>query len=371
MEQTVLKVPSIHCDGCVNNIRGGINRLPGVRRVEGDSGLKTIRVDFDPEVVSVEAIEKAVEERGFPVTGSETVDTVESPPAGRTAPILHILFWVGLALLAGLAGYLFGFQGFVYGVAMPQAFGSLPLLLVAAVSGVAAFFSPCVFPLLPGYVAYTITSQEHSQRHRLPRMLYLGALAGLGIFTVNMALGMLIYALGAATPFQPDPRQDELWILLVRFAAGAIITTVGVLTLLQHSLGTGLLSRLEGVAVAASGGERSMAARFFLYGLTYNAAGIGCTGPILLGLMLYAFVTGQAIVAFLTFSLTMALLMVAATALVGLAQHGFLERLKGATHTIQQVGGGVLVTVGLYTMLVLSFGPGRELFVRLFLPFLP
>lgn len=370
IERAVLKVPTIHCDGCVNTIKTGLNRLTGVQGVEGDTRRKTIIVDFDPESVNLLAIEQALEERGFAVEYPERADSKEGRGTGQINSLLHVLIGVAAALLIGLAGYLVGFQGFVYGIAMPQAFGSLPLFTVAVISGVAAFFSPCVFPLLPGYVAYALTTQGHALGGRVPRSLYLGALAGLGIMTVNMALGVLIAAVGAATPLQPDPRQDEPIILLVRFVAGAVITAVGVLTLSQHPLGAGLFSRLE-TAAAASSRQGSLAPRFFLYGLTYNAAGIGCTGPILLGLMLYAFAAGQAFVAFLTFSLTMAVLMVAVTALVGLAQRGLLERLRGATHAVQQVGGGVLIAAGVYTMLILSFGPGRELFVRIFLPFLP
>lgn len=369
MELIVLRVPAIHCDGCVNAIKAGVNRVSGVQRVEGDSRRKTITVEFDPASVDPVAIEQAVEERGFSVEHPERITGREALRLWQS-PLPYLFIGVGLALLIGLAGYLVGFRGFVYGIAMPQAFGSLPLFTVAAISGVAAFFSPCVFPLLPGYVAYALTTQGHALGGRLPRSLYLGALAGLGIVTVNMALGGLIAAVGAATPLQPDPRQDDPIILLVRFGAGTVVTAVGVLTLTQHSLSAGLFSGLE-TAAAASSRQQGLSARFFLYGLTYNAAGIGCTGPILLGLMLYAFAAGQALVAFLTFSLTMVLLMVAVTALVGLAQRGLLERLRGAAHTIQQVGGGILIAVGVYTMLILSFGPGRDLFVRVFLPFLP
>lgn len=51
----------------------------------------------------------------------------------------------------------------------------------------------------------------------------------------------------------------------------------------------------------------------------YNAAGLGCTGPILLALVLYALASGQALLAFAVFSLTMAALMFSVTLLSGLA----------------------------------------------------
>jgi hypothetical protein len=41
----------------------------------------------------------------------------------------------------------------------------------------------------------------------------------------------------------------------------------------------------------------------------YNAAGIGCTGPILLALLVYAVASGEAVVAVSIFALTMGVLM--------------------------------------------------------------
>lgn len=252
-------------------------------------------------------------------------------------------------------------------MAIPQAFGSLNIVAVAAIAGVAAFFSPCVFPLLPGYASYYLMAAQ-GERVRLARSLFLGAIAALGIVAVNLVVGGVIALLAEAAPFQPDPRQDSPAILAGRFAAGLVIALVGVRALLGHTSAHRLP---QFVAKATAGAGTRLGARgFFLYGLTYNAAGIGCTGPILLGLKLYALVTGQALTAFGTFALTMGALMVVVTALVGLAQTTLIGRLRGATHAVQRVGAVMLTVVGTYTMLVLSFGPGRELFVRIFLPFL-
>jgi len=112
----------------------------------------------------------------------------------------------------------------------------------------------------------------------------------------------------------------------------------------------------------------------FLYGLFYNAAGIGCTGPILLSVMLFALTAGSAAAAFgafLAFSLTMGTLMTGVTIIAGLSQVLLVRRLRLATPFLHRLGGVVMILVGSYTAISLATGPGRELFVRLLLPFLP
>lgn len=369
-ETVELRVPDVHCSGCVNNIETGLAALAGVVEVRGDVERKAVVVSYHPSDVSMGKIQGVIEERGFsverPAPGDGAGRAAEHS-RGETNPLWYVALALTLAGLLALGGYLLGFRGFIYGVAIPQAFGSLNIVAVAAIAGAAAFFSPCVFPLLPAYASYYLMGTDRG-RAGLRRSLYLGAIAALGVIAVNLVIGVAIAVLAEAAPFQPDPRQDPPAILAVRFGAGLVIALMGIRALLGHTSGT----RLSSILVRATGGAKSArgAPGFLLYGLTYNAAGIGCTGPILLSLMLYALVTGQALAAFSTFALTMGTLMVATTVLVGLAQTRLVGRLRGATHAVQRGGAVMLTTVGLYTMLILSFGPGRELFVRIFLPFL-
>jgi cytochrome c biogenesis protein CcdA len=320
-------------------------------------------VSYRPETTSLAAITGALAEVGFPIEGT--------PP--------HQGAWQkwGLALLAilgaslfGWLGYQLGFWRFVTSIAMPQAFGNYNLFVLSGAAGVAAFFSPCVFPLLPGYVTYDLGLQGR-RGSRLTRSLALGAAAALGVIAVNVPIGAVIAALGQATPFQPDPRKDPAAVLFIRTLAGVAIAGLGVLTLTGRSLAAGLLTKvLPTPPATTSRGLRSM----FLYGLFYNAAGIGCTGPILLSVMLFALTAGSAAAAFgafLAFSLTMGTLMTGVTIIAGLSQVLLVRRLRLATPFLHRLGGVVMILVGSYTAISLATGPGRELFVRLLLPFLP
>jgi cytochrome c-type biogenesis protein len=76
--------------------------------------------------------------------------------------------------------------------------GSLLLALpVAAVAGLVSFFSPCVVPLLPGYLSYaTGLSGADLASARRGRMVLGSALFVMGFSFVFVALGTLSGALG-------------------------------------------------------------------------------------------------------------------------------------------------------------------------------
>ncbi len=77
--------------------------------------------------------------------------------------------------------------------------GSLALAIpVALVAGLVSFFSPCVIPLLPGYLSYaTGLSGADLEQARRGRMLAGSLLFVLGFSVVFVALGTLSGALGA------------------------------------------------------------------------------------------------------------------------------------------------------------------------------
>lgn len=361
MATQTLRVPDIHCEGCLRSIGNTLTDLPGVEAVGGDAKQKTIQVEYHPEIVSLAAITQALSQAGFPVEGERARSTARQWGLG--------LFVILVGVFLGWLGYRLGFWRFVTSIAMPQAFASYNLLILSGAAGIAAFFSPCVFPLLPGYVTYDLGLQG-GRGNRLARSLALGGAAALGVIAVNLTIGAVIAALGQATPFQPDPRKDPAAVLMIRTLAGVAIAGLGVLTLTGRSLPASLLTKITRTPGAKPpGGFRSL----FFYGVFYNAAGIGCTGPILLSVMLFALTAGStsaALWAFLVFSLTMGALMVGVTVLAGLSQAVLVRRLRLATPFLHRLGGVVMILVGGYTAISLATGPGREIFVRVFLPFL-
>ena len=283
--------------------------------------------------------------------------------------LIAILLGLGAIFLGG-AGYQLGFLGFVYKLMIPQAFPSIPVYALAAVIGVAAFFSPCAFPMLPGYMTFQLAIQ-HGERKFL-RSIYLGFAGALGIIVVNVAVGLVIAILGAAAPFNPDPRQDPWVVLAPRLLGGVFITYVGALYLLGKDLILGPLARLSGMVDVGDPSSKPPAIATFLYGFLYNLIGIGCTGALLLALMLYTLSVGHfwtALGAFLVFAGSMGLLMTVFTVLVGLSQAVLVRRLRGGIPAIRRVSGAVMLIVGALTVAFVL--QGNQLFTKLFFPFLP
>ncbi len=276
--------------------------------------------------------------------------------------IVYSLFILAAVIGVGFLGYYFGFLGFIYNVMMPQTFSKFNIIVLSIIFGIAAFFSPCAFTVLPAYVSNYLTKSEE-QKPKLSKLLKLGFLAALGIISVNMIIGIAIAILGSATPFAKDPRQDIHLILAIRAIAGFFIAFLGFMTLIHKSFNIGFIQNFLA--------KKDISKSMFGYGIIYNAAAVGCTGPIMLGLMLYAYSTGSfisALTSFIVFSLTMGILMIILTMLIGLFKSIIIKKMIKSTPIIMKIAGVIMVIVGL-SIAILTL-EGNRIFVKIFFPFL-
>lgn len=70
----VLNVPTVSCNHCKMAIEGAVKVIAGVTGVDVDVEAKSVTVDFDPDQVSLETIEGAVQEEGYDVAGRHVFD---------------------------------------------------------------------------------------------------------------------------------------------------------------------------------------------------------------------------------------------------------------------------------------------------------
>jgi len=274
---------------------------------------------------------------------------------------VYALLVIIAIVFIGFLGYYFGFLRAIYNVMIPQTFSKFNIIALSVIFGIAAFFSPCAFTVLPAYVSNYLTKKEEQKSYA--KLLKLGFFAALGIILVNMFIGLTIAILGSSTPFSKDPRTDIPLILGIRVTAGFLIAILGVMTLMHKSINIGFIQNFLS--------KKEFSKSMFGYGIIYNAAAIGCTGPIMLGLMLYAYASGSfisAITSFIVFSLTMGILMIFLTLLIGVFKSVIIKKMVRATPVIMKTAGIVMIIVGL-SIAILTL-EGNRIFVKIFFPFL-
>jgi len=243
-------------------------------------------------------------------------------------------YLVGLVVLTilSLAGY-FVFLGFI-----TQNQVLLSVFPLAIVAGVASFFSPCVFPLLPTVVATTLKAE------RKINPLLLGLTGALGVASFLLILGLIIAAVG-----QPLGVALQQNLGIIRGVVGVFLIYLAV-NQLSDKFHFNLLEKLSPqVAITKKAPIKSV----YLYGFGYTLAGSGCTVPILGGLTLGALVSGGFMAAFASFSL--AAIVMAALMFIFMIFAGSIktipENLTAATPKIKKVAGVVLLIIGMFYIL--------------------
>ena len=66
MQQATLKVPRIHCTGCVSTVTRALQSLPGVQTVDASDVSKQVTVQFDPAKVDETKIRSTLASVGYP-----------------------------------------------------------------------------------------------------------------------------------------------------------------------------------------------------------------------------------------------------------------------------------------------------------------
>lgn len=67
LNEITLTAPDISCGHCVATVKGAVGALAGVASVAANESTKQIDVSFDPSRVSLDQIEAALDEAGYPV----------------------------------------------------------------------------------------------------------------------------------------------------------------------------------------------------------------------------------------------------------------------------------------------------------------
>lgn len=199
------------------------------------------------------------------------MDTMNHQPRSSPGDTLFLFLVVGVSLLAvaGYTGYLI-YPRFD----LPAGSGAV-LLALAAMAGIASFFSPCSFPLLLTLLTRTTHVETAAGEGRIQRALRFAAALSLGASLFLLLAGGLL-SLGAGTFFQD--------VTFTSPAGRAIRSVVGGLLILFGLIQMGKLPNVFDQAwriveplmrTQAKMRRRRPALAFGLYGFGYILAGFG------------------------------------------------------------------------------------------------
>ncbi|MCI4324335.1 MAG: redoxin domain-containing protein [Thermoplasmata archaeon] len=248
------------------------------------------------------------------------------------------------------------------GTATPISVVTVSVFALAALAGVSTFFSPCAFPMFPGYMGLFLglsagkeesTAAGGSYKGAAGRAMKAGSVTALGMIIVFLAIGvLLILAASLISGYIP-------YLLIV---VGVVLVALGALLLtnLQYwRIVTPLQRawlRLRGKEetntpiVAAPPSGEGLYLKLFSYGMGYAAAAAGCVAPVIFSAIIAGLALGLVggIVNILIFSLTAALLMIVVTVMLALAGKRYVNLLKAYTPLIKKVSAVALIVVGGY-----------------------
>lgn len=216
--------------------------------------------------------------------------------------------------------------------------GSLALALpVAAIAGLVSFFSPCVIPLLPGYLSYAtglsgadLANGEASRRRG--RMLAGSLLFVLGFAVVFVLVGT---ALGSAGVWLRR-YTDEITFVMGFALIGLGLVFAGLVPWLQRDV---RFHKIPAVGLGAAP----------LIGALFALGWAPCIGPtygVIVGLTLTEATTARGAVLSGAYALGLGIPFIVAGVFYARSL-GALKFVRRHQQVVMRVGGGMLVVVGL------------------------
>lgn len=215
-----------------------------------------------------------------------------------------------------------------------------PLLLalpVAAIAGLVSFLSPCVLPLVPGYLSYVtgltgVDLAEEEQQHARGRVLLGASLFVLGFTAVFVSEGAFFGGLGGRL----QENQQTVDIVLGSLTVLLGLAFLGLIPGMQREMRFHALPR-AGLAGAP------------VLGVLFGVGWTPCLGPTLGAVQTLAFREASAgRGAFLTFGYCLGLgLPFLLTAVAFRRALGAFAAVKRHYTVVLRVGGGMLVVIGL------------------------
>ncbi len=247
------------------------------------------------------------------------------------------------------------------------------IYLFAVGAGVMVFFSPCSFPMLPGYMSFYLANKkqrtgkfdETAARETLPDGLAAAAgLAGvlllIGILLIpfvsiiggflghlELLIGLVLTGLGIVMVMEYDSEKIVRPFRELMFRIGSSSPMMAIKGGIEKGI-----KMTTGKDFSFSDDSDGTRIGLFWYGVAYGSAAAGCVAPVVIGLLTASINQGiiTGLLVFLIFSITAGTLMVAFTMMVAASETTIVDKMKASTRQIEMAGGVIMIIVGVYLM---------------------
>lgn len=226
------------------------------------------------------------------------------------------------------------------------------VFVIGLILSILVYFSPCAFPVLPGFISYYLSLGAREDelieagklKSRMPNSMVIGVLSGLGMWTFFAMIGIVALIMGEAFARSGLIHYLAIFIALLL----VILGTMMLLGVTSHVMG--FVQRIVDKYSTTEADETFTPRRnMYLYGFGYAAASIDCTAAAVLPFVVLLSTLGGSAVAVGIGGLMVGLLilMVAVTMLVGLGRSVMINFLRRATGMIKLVGSWMMIMAGI------------------------
>ena len=233
------------------------------------------------------------------------------------------------------------------------------VFVLGALLSILVYFSPCAFPVLPGFISYYLSLgaredeliAEEKLKSRMPNSAVIGLLAGLGMLTFFLLIGIVAAVMGEAFA------RSGL-IHYIAIAVAVLLIVLGSLMLIgitSHLMGF-VQKFVDRYSTTEADATFTPRRNMYLYGFGYAAASIDCTAAAVLPFVVFLATLGSTavITGLAGLMLGLLVLMVVVVVMVGLGRQMMINVLKRATGMIKLVGSWMMIMAGVGLTLFLT-----------------
>jgi len=230
---------------------------------------------------------------------------------------------------------------------------------IGMVLSILVYFSPCAFPVLPGFISYYLSLgaredemiESGQLKTKMPSSLVIGLLSGVGMWTFFAVIGIIALIMGEAFAKSGAVHYIAIFIAILLVVLGLMM----LLGITSHLMGF-VDKFVRKYSTTESDDTFTPRRNMYLYGIGYAAASIDCTAAAVLPFVIYLSTLGPTATTIGISGLMIGLLilMVIITTMVGMGRQVMINFLKRATGMIKLIGSWMMIMAGISLTLYLT-----------------